>query len=85
GTPAITTDNCGAKEVLNPQVATVISAEVNPDELLSAMIKWADKKRTTDVSITCRELALTMDVEVVLEKNYQQLLKVYEMKKVDHA
>lgn len=85
GTPAITTENCGAKEVLNEQVSTVISADVNPDELLAAMTEWADKKRTTDVSQTCRDLALTMDVEVVLEKNYQQLLKVYEMKKADHA
>lgn len=85
GTPAITTENCGAKEVLNEQVATVIGAEVDPDELVSAMITWADKKHSSDVSKTCRELALTMDVEVVMEKNYQQLLKVYEMKKAAHA
>jgi len=85
GTPAITTENCGAREVLNKQVATVVGPEVNPDELLSAMIKWADKKRTTNVSNTCRELALTMDVNVVLEKNYQELLKVYKMKKANHA
>lgn len=85
GTPSITTENCGAKEVLNDQVATVIGAEVDPNELLAAMIEWADKKRTTDVSQVCRDLALTMDVDVVLEKNYQQLLNVYEMKKANHA
>ncbi|MEZ9480604.1 glycosyltransferase family 4 protein [Vibrio splendidus] len=85
GTPAITTENCGAKEVLNPQVATVIDSDVNPDELLTAMIEWADKKRTTNVSQTCRDLALTMDVEVVLEKNYQELIKIYEMKKAANA
>lgn len=85
GTPAITTENCGAKEVLNKQVATVVSQEVNPDELLNAMIEWSDKKRTTNVSQTCRDLALTMDVEVVLEKNYQELIKVYEIKKAANA
>lgn len=81
GTPAITTENCGAKEVLKPEVSSVIGAEVNPDELAKAMEYWADKKRTTNVSEQCRELALTMDVETVLEKNYQQLLKVYKTKK----
>ena len=85
GTPAITTENCGAKEVLNDQVATVIGADVDPQALTEAMTAWADKKRTTEVSETCRELALTMDVDVVLEKNYQQLLKVYEMKKAANA
>lgn len=85
GTPAITTENCGAKEVLNSNVASIIGAEVNPDQLLSAMIEWAYKKRTTDVSNSCRKLALTMDIEIVLEKNYQQLLKIYQLKKDNHA
>ncbi|MCW8333613.1 glycosyltransferase family 4 protein [Vibrio sp. SCSIO 43135] len=81
GTPAITTENCGAKEVLNPNVSTVIGADVNPDELARAMAYWANKKKTTDVSKRCRSLALTMDMENVLEKNYQQLLQVYQMKR----
>ena len=80
GTPSITTENCGAKEVLNPEVSSVIGADVNPDELAKAMAFWADKKRTTNVSEQCRALALTMDVDTVLEKNYQQLLAVYKMK-----
>ncbi|WP_045402592.1 glycosyltransferase family 4 protein [Vibrio campbellii] len=80
GTPSITTENCGAKEVLNPEVSSVIGSEVNPDELAKSMAFWADKKRTTNVSEQCRALALTMDVDTVLEKNYQQLLAVYKMK-----
>ncbi|NMR84030.1 glycosyltransferase family 4 protein, partial [Vibrio parahaemolyticus] len=80
GTPSITTENCGAKEVLNPKVSSVIGSEVNPDELAKAMAFWADKKRTTNVSEQCRALALTMDVNTVLEKNYHQLLAVYKMK-----
>ena len=85
GTPVITTENCGAKEVINPSVSSVIGTDVDPDELLTAMVKWRDKKRTTDVSKTCRELALSMDIDVVLEENYQQLLRVYEMKKATNS
>lgn len=85
GTPVITTENCGAREVLNTEVARVISASVDPNDLLGAMIELADKKRNSDISKRCRELALTMDVDTVLEKNYQQLLAVYEMKKADTA
>ncbi len=81
GTPSITTENCGAKEVLKPDVSSVIGADVNPDDLAKAMEYWADKKRTTDVSKQCRSLALTMDVETVLERNYQKLLEVYKMKR----
>ncbi|CAH0527254.1 glycosyltransferase family 4 protein [Vibrio hippocampi] len=85
GTPAILTENSGAKEVVNEQVATVIGGDVNIDELTQAMIYWADKKRTTEVSQTCRQLALSMDVDIVLEQNYQKLLEVYEMKRAGKA
>lgn len=81
GTPVITTEHCGAKEVLTPDVSSVIGEDVNPNDLAQEMTKWATKKRDTDISTACRALALTLDVDAVLEKNYAQLLKVYHAKK----
>ncbi|MGP8307259.1 glycosyltransferase family 4 protein [Vibrio sp. YIC-376] len=80
GIPVITTENCGAKEVLNEQVSTVVSAKVEPSELASAMTYWAAKVNDLELSKQCRELALTLDVNVVMEKNYQQILTVYNSK-----
>ena len=76
GTPAITTENCGAKEILTPDVSTVIGSEVNPEELAKAMEYWIKQRKDKSLHDKCRNLALTMDVETVMEKNYQQLLTV---------
>lgn len=80
GTPVITTEQCGAKEVLEPHVSTVISAATEVEELASAMHHWAQYKGDEQLAYQCRELALTLDVDVVMEKNYQQILSVYAEK-----
>ncbi|OOE94680.1 glycosyltransferase family 4 protein [Salinivibrio sp. AR640] len=80
GTPAITTDNCGAKEVITPEVSSVISHDVKEEDLSREMEFWAYKKRNTSVSKKCREVACKLDVSVVLENNYQELKAVYRLK-----
>lgn len=80
GTPVITTEQCGAKEVLQPHVSTVISAATQFDELAAAMQHWANYKDDEHIQRQCRELALTLDVDAVMEKNYQQILSVYNNK-----
>lgn len=80
GIPVITTENCGAKEVLTNQVSTVVGADVNPKELASAMTYWAAKVNDVELSKQCRELALELDISAVMEKNYQQILSVYNLK-----
>lgn len=84
GVPVITTENCGAKEVLKPEVSTVIGASVDADELANAMTYWTKYKGDEALRIQCRELALTLDVEAVMGKNYQQILSIYEQKQVRH-
>ncbi|EOU2519081.1 glycosyltransferase family 4 protein [Vibrio cholerae] len=80
GIPVITTENCGAKEVLKPNVSSVIGASVAPCELAQAMSHWAKSIGEPQLRTACRDLALTLDVNVVMEQNYQQILTVYQNK-----
>jgi UDP-glucose:(heptosyl)LPS alpha-1,3-glucosyltransferase len=82
GTPVITSENCGAKEVLNSSVATVVGHDVDTDHLASAMLEWASFKGNLELMNKCRELALTLDVDVVMEENYQQILSTYRSKDI---
>ncbi|KHD23456.1 group 1 glycosyl transferase [Vibrio caribbeanicus] len=77
GIPVITTENCGAKEVLRPEVSTVVSSEVNPSDIAQAMKHWVNVEDKVELTRQCRSLALTLDVEAVMEQNYQQILDVY--------
>ncbi|WP_372972807.1 glycosyltransferase family 4 protein [Marinobacter sp.] len=81
GIPVVTTENCGAKEVLNPDVSTVVGEGVDPEEIYSAMVYWAERRGDRGLATACRALALTLDVNEVMERNYQQILTVYEQKK----
>lgn len=80
GAPVITTANCGAKEVVTPEVATVIDRPDNIEALTCAMKKWACRKDDASLRGHCRELALTLDVKEIMAKNYQCILDVYEKK-----
>lgn len=81
GIPVITTENCGAKEVLSPDVSTVVGETVDPEEIQRVMGYWAGRRGDKTLSDACRALALTLDVKEVMERNYQQILTVYEQKK----
>lgn len=80
GIPVVTSLNCGAKEVLNSNVATVIDQDININQLAAGMTKWAKLKGNETLQKQCRDLALTLDVDVIMEKNYQQIVSVYRMK-----
>ncbi|GHX99867.1 group 1 glycosyl transferase [Vibrio cholerae] len=80
GIPVITTENCGAKEVLQPEVSRVISAEVRPEELADAMRYWAQFKGDLTLMNLCRQSALELDVERIMAQNYQQIISVYQSK-----
>ena len=81
GVPVITTENCGAKEVLKLEVSTVVGAAVDADEIAQAMTHWAQYKGDLTLRKQCRELALTLDVEAIMEKNYQQILSAHKQAK----
>nr|WP_298250126.1 glycosyltransferase family 4 protein [uncultured Halomonas sp.] len=80
GTPVITTEHCGAKEVITPEVATVIDHADNLEELTRAMSYWAGRKGDVTLRLHCRELALKLDVEKVMAKNYHCIQDVYQKK-----
>jgi UDP-glucose:(heptosyl)LPS alpha-1,3-glucosyltransferase len=80
GIPVITTENCGAKEVLDSQVSTVIGGQVDPLELSQAMSKWRPHFNSDLLRGKCRAVAMKQDSKVVLEANYQKLMELYELK-----
>lgn len=81
GTPVVTSENCGAKEVLNNSIATVLDQDLDTDQLAAAMLKWADlKKSDKTLSENCRALALSLDVDVIMEENYKKILSIHHSK-----
>ncbi|SHM26328.1 glycosyltransferase family 4 protein [Vreelandella subglaciescola] len=80
GTPVITTQSCGAKEVVTPEVATVIDAADNVAALAQAMAHWVGQKDAAALGMRCRELALTLDVEEIMAQNYRRILAVHQQK-----
>lgn len=80
GTPVVTTESCGAKEVVTPQVATVIDRAENLEALAAAMTHWAGRKGEAALGERCRELALSLDVEAVMDENYRLILDVHRQK-----
>ncbi|ORT51859.1 group 1 glycosyl transferase [Vibrio sp. qd031] len=80
GIPVITTQQCGAKEVLTADVSTIVSSHEDISGLVEAMTYWASKFKDSTLKSTCREVALRNEISTVLEKNYQKLLDVYDAK-----
>lgn len=80
GCPVITTEDCGAKEVMQPSVSTVVESGKNINALTEAMHYWAAKRNDLNLKKACRDLALTLDVEAMMEKNYQMILSIYKEK-----
>lgn len=84
-TPVITTASCGAKEVVTPEVATVLDRADNVEALADAMAYWGQCKGNIALQKRCRELALTLDVETIMAQNYQCILDVYRQKQADRC
>jgi UDP-glucose:(heptosyl)LPS alpha-1,3-glucosyltransferase len=76
GLPVITTETCGAKEVMEPHVSTIISSGDAIDELVQAMSFWAGRRHCKTLPQECRDSVLHLDVERVMEKNYQKIMNV---------
>ncbi|MDA9557614.1 glycosyltransferase family 4 protein [Vibrio sp.] len=75
GIPVITTDQCGAKEVINDKVSTILPKGFAIDSLTDAMSSWVNHQDKISLAQQCRDTALKLDVDVVLEENYQAILK----------
>jgi UDP-glucose:(heptosyl)LPS alpha-1,3-glucosyltransferase len=80
GTPVITTENCGAKEVLSPSVSTVVGSDVDSSDIADAMNYWAQKRDDPELLEECRDSVLKLDISEVMEQNYQKILEVYRGK-----
>lgn len=80
GCPVITTLDCGAKEVMNEDVSTILSTGFTIEELTNAMIKWV-KHRPQDLPMQCRQSVLKLDVDNIMEENYQAILSAHKLKK----
>ena len=80
GTPVITTENCGAKEVLSSSVSTVVGANVDPSEVAEAMSFWVDRRNDQGLRESCRSSVLKLDISEVMEQNYQKILEVHRGK-----
>lgn len=80
GTPVITSENCGAKEVLEPSVASVLGQDVDVDLLAAEMMKWASYKNNDVLKTRCRDLALTLDVERIMQENYRKIRSIHRLK-----
>ncbi|MDP5255401.1 MULTISPECIES: glycosyltransferase family 4 protein [unclassified Vibrio] len=80
GCPVITTQDCGAKEVMNENVSTILGTGFTTEELTNAMIKWV-QNQPKDLPQQCRESVMKLDVEAIMEENYQVILDAYKLKK----
>lgn len=76
GTPTITTQDCGAKEVIDSSVSTVLSTGYSSQELANAMKYWAEQRNDLVLKQRCRESMMKQDVEAVMAENYQVILTV---------
>lgn len=85
GTPVITTENCGAKEVVSSEVASVIDRADNIASLTSAMAYWASRKGDASLREQCRDTALKLDVKEVMDENYRCILDVYRQKQASRC
>lgn len=83
GTPTITTQECGAKEVIDPSVSTVLSSGYTVQELADAMILWANQRNDFQLKEQCRQSIMKQDVEAVMKENYNVLIDLFNSKKYE--
>lgn len=81
GTPVITTQDCGAKEVIDSSVSTVLSAGYSSLELADSMKYWAEQRNDLELKQRCRNLVMSRDVEAVMKYNYNVIISCCKMGK----
>ena len=77
GTPTITTQECGAKEVIDSNVSTVLSSGYSSQELADAMSHWAHLRGDIELKKQCRQSVMKQDVEAVMKENHNVILDIY--------
>lgn len=85
GTPTITTQDCGAKEVIDSSVSTVLSQGYASQELAEAMSHWASLRDNLELKQQCRESIMKQDVEVVMAENYDVIMSLVSSSKLRKA
>lgn len=70
GTPVIVSQNCGAREVVDDSVASIIGAELDIDELAAAMRRWLTTRGDVEVQKKCRQQALSFDLNAVMARHH---------------
>lgn len=80
GCPVITTEDCGAKEVLNDEVSTVLPSNFSPELLAECMVNWAKKSQFDDFRQHCRNCVIPLDVNHIMQLNYQVIQRAWQKK-----
>lgn len=80
GTPVITTEQCGAKEVLNDKVSSILAKPEDPEAFAAELKRWAIAKGDTVIREQCRETAMLLDVDYIMDLNYKKILEIAKLK-----
>ncbi len=82
GCPVITTVDCGAKEVMNDEVSSILESDFSTEKLAQEMSHWADKAKSKEFRAACRESVAPLDVNNIMEMNYQLIKQAWEKKQL---
>ncbi|CAM3030909.1 glycosyltransferase family 4 protein [Vibrio mytili] len=80
GCPVITTVDCGAKEVMNDSVSTILEKDYTVEKLAEAMTYWAEEAKSDEFRNACRQSVAPLDVNNIMEMNYQLIKKAWQKK-----
>lgn len=80
GCPVITTDQCGAKEVISASCSSVLPLEFKVEQLAEDMIYWSDKSLQHGFSDICRNSVISQDTTNIMKENYDAVKLVYKEK-----
>ncbi|MGR5340810.1 glycosyltransferase family 4 protein [Vibrio astriarenae] len=80
GCPVITTEDCGAKEVMSQEVSTILPSQFTTQTLAEAMTYWSQLPSRPQVEEHCRKSVAALDVESIMEENYKVIQRAFELK-----
>ena len=83
GTPVITTEECGAKEVISDTVSSVLPMDFSSSQLAEKMCYWKDRSREEGFAEQCRDSVMHQSTENIMKLNYEVLKQAYQ-KKLSH-
>jgi UDP-glucose:(heptosyl)LPS alpha-1,3-glucosyltransferase len=80
GVPVITTEDCGAAEVLTPEVSTVLPTDFVDEDLSSAIEQWLAVSDLENLRKKARSSVEDLATPIVMKRNYDVLLTVARAK-----